>query len=148
MPKWHHLLALRYLSHPNGSELAAPWLRSGDLGGLWLSRSAWSLAVIADAWAMAHQRRPVIAVPEYICDQSLWPLRQGRADLVFYAIHSDTLEPDWASMDGLKADIFLLVHYFGRPNDAEGARNWCDACGAILLEDAAHVLAPVPGVGE
>ncbi|MBX9634574.1 MAG: hypothetical protein K2X44_06300, partial [Magnetospirillum sp.] len=28
------------------------------------------------------------------------------------------------------------------------ARNWCDACGAILVEDAAHVLAPVPGVGE
>jgi hypothetical protein len=148
LPSPRHLLALRFLGHPDGNELAAPWLRPADLGGLWLSRTAWSLAVAAGAWAMARRQVPVIALPEYICNQSLWPLRQGRAELVFYPVREGDLTPDWARMGDLTADMLVLVHYFGWPNDAQGARLWCDARGAMLVEDAAHVLMPIPGIGE
>lgn len=146
-PALPHLLAARFLGHPDGNVLAAPWLRAGDLGGLWLSRSAWSLAVIADAFAMAKQRPPVVALPDYLCNQSIWPLRQ-RAAVVFYPVRADTLAPDWAQMGELKADCLLLVHYFGQPNDCAGARLWCDVRGALLIEDAAHALGPAPGIGE
>ena len=44
--------------------------------------------------------------------------------------------------------MFLLVHYFGRPAATASARDFCGRHGAWLIEDAAHVLQPVDGVGE
>lgn len=149
LPSLAQLLALPYLSAPGGNALAEPWLRPGDLGGLWMARSAWSLAVLAETFRLAHGRAPVVMVPEYICNQSLWPLRQTGARLVFHPIRDDRLSPDWAACERLeRPDIFLLVHYFGWPNDSAGARAFCDGRKAWLVEDAAHVLAPIPGIGE
>lgn len=149
LPSFGHLLALRYLRSPAATVLAQPWLRAGDLGALWLSRSSWSLAAVADAFHRLHGRKPVVAVPDYICNQSLWPLRQDRAALVFYPIHAESLTPDWDACDQLgQVDLFVLVHYFGWANDGAGAREFCDRRGAWLVEDAAHVLAPIAGIGE
>lgn len=149
LPSLGELAFLRYLRNPGGNALSAKWLRDGDLGGLWMSRSAWSLAVLADAFSRAHGRKPVIAVPDYICRSSLWPLGQGLAELAFYPVREDDLVPDWQECDRLEAvDLFLLVHYFGSPNDAAAARAFCDRRCAWLVEDAAHVLVPLAGVGE
>jgi hypothetical protein len=45
-------------------------------------------------------------------------------------------------------DIFLLVHYFGKPAIAATAKEFCAKNNCWLIEDAAHVLRPVPGIGE
>lgn len=149
LPSFGHLLALPYLSAPAGKALAAPWLRDGDLNALWLSRSSWSLVVLAETFRLAHGRAPVVAVPEYICNQSLWPLRQAGATLVFYPVRDDQLSPNFPACEALgRIDLFLLVHYFGWPNQAAEARVFCDSRGAWLIEDAAHVLAPIAGIGE
>jgi hypothetical protein len=147
MPGWGELLLMPWLARPSGNALAEPWLRDGDLGGVWLSRTAWSLAAIADAFAANTGRRPRVLVPSYICNQSLWPLRQ-RAELVFHPVDEDTLAPLWGAMAGIQADILLLVHYFGFPADARQARAWAGARGMLLVEDAAHVLRPIAGIGE
>lgn len=147
LPRFAHLLWLRYLGQPDGNQLGQPWVKPADLGGIWLSRSAWSLSVLAETFRLARKRRPVVAVPDYICDQSLWALRQV-ADLVFYPIRDD-LAPDWTACRDLpRIDLFLLVHYFGWPNDAAEARRYCNRRSAWLIEDAAHVLRPIPGIGE
>lgn len=149
LPSGAELIFLRYLRSPGGNALGEPWLRAGDLGGLWMSGSAWSLAALADTFTLAHGRKPVVAVPEYFCNASLGPLRQDRAKLVFYPIGESDLRPNWQHCEQLgPVDLFVLVHYFGWPNDAAGARAWCDRHNAWLIEDAAHVLAPLPGIGE
>ena len=148
LPSPWRLLGLGALPLPDPARAAAPWRRRGE-SGWWLSRTSWSLAVIADAWAAAHGRRPVVAVPEFICNQSLWPLRQGRADLVFYPVRADTAAPDWPACRQLGAvDLFVLVHPFGWPGEAAEAARFVAERGALLIEDAAHVLRPIPGIGE
>jgi hypothetical protein len=147
LPGFGQLLWLRYLSQPNGNQLGQPWLKPNDLGGIWLSRSAWSLAVLADAAQRARGHRPVVALPDYICNGSLGPLR-ALADLVFYGVKED-LSPDWNTCRDLpRLDLFVLVHYFGRPQDVAEARRFCNRRTAWLIEDAAHVLRPMAGVGE
>jgi dTDP-4-amino-4,6-dideoxygalactose transaminase len=84
-----------------------------------------------------------------MCGPSLWPLRQSGAKLLFYPINPATLQPDFQKCDELPSfDIFVLVHYFGKPADAAKAGQWARSRGALLLEDAAHVLHPINGVGE
>src|SRR5271166_1434959 len=86
-----------------GDETARPWRGTGALKIFPLSRSTWSLATIADGLAKSIGRRPVIAVPDYMCNISLWALRQNRADLLFYPIEPDGLQPDWSACDRLPA---------------------------------------------
>jgi len=94
-------------------------------------------------------RKPTFAFPDYMCSPSLWPLRQSGARLLFYPIDPLTLQPDYQRCDALPSfDVFVLVHYFGKPADAAKAGQWARARGARLLEDAAHVLHPIDGVGE
>lgn len=45
-------------------------------------------------------------------------------------------------------DLFVLVHFFGQPAPAEGVTALCHDTGAWLIEDAAHVLRPITGIGE
>jgi hypothetical protein len=41
-----------------------------------------------------------------------------------------------------------MVHFFGRASRAAAARDFCARSGGWLIEDAAHVLQPMEGVGE
>ncbi|MBI5162505.1 MAG: hypothetical protein HY985_01235 [Magnetospirillum sp.] len=142
LPGWGALMGLHFLPHPDGQVLAEPWLSRDALGAVWLSRTAWSLAALADAFAATYHRRPQVAIPDYICSQSLWPLRQ-RADLVFYPIGRGSVADEIQHFD-----MLLLVHAFGWPADTAAARQRCDAVGALLIEDAAHVLRPIPMIGH
>lgn len=60
--------------------------------------------------------------------------------------------PDMAACRVLAADgapdIFLLVHYFGRPAVSAPSRDFCKQHACWLAEDAAHVLRPISGVGS
>ena len=83
-------------------------------------------------------------------NQSTEPLRSMKATICFYPV-ADILQPDWEKCrEMLKTkppNFFTLVHYFGRVGDAGSARKFCDEAGALLIEDAAHVLKPEGEIG-
>jgi hypothetical protein len=150
LPSWPHLLRSLFRRSLSGAALGEPWVRKGETSG-WLSRSAWSIALIA-LWRKASLGlSPVIVwVPDYFCNEALAPLREAGAKLVFYPL-SSSLTPDLKACKVMAGKspphLFILVHYFGRPTPAAPARDFCRRHGSWLIEDAAHVLRPVPGVG-
>ena len=90
-------------------------------------------------------------IPGYFCNEALDVLRERDVVFEFYPVRED-LGPDWDAIqaEAPKANtlsVFLLVHYFGFPNDAAAARKYCDANAMVLIEDAAHMIQPVEGVG-
>lgn len=151
LPDWSDLAALFRTNAFDSQLLAKPWCREGDQA-FWFSRTAWSLQAIVLWWVAVNGRNnPSVFIPDYFCNQSLWPLRQTSARLTFYPINADLL-PNWNACQKLadfnSPDIFILVHYFGSPSDAKGAEKFCKQNEALLVEDAAHVLYPVSGIGE
>ena len=98
------------------------------------------------------QKNVTVWFPAYFCNEALGPLRESEVNIVFYPVCED-LRPDWAMLEGLvgrerAGQIFVLVHYFGFPNDAGLAREFCERHGLKFLEDAAHVLLPTLTIGE
>ena len=90
-------------------------------------------------------------IPGYFCNEALEVLRNQNVVLDFYPVRAD-LSPDWDAIqaEAPKANtlhVFLLVHYFGFPNDAAAARKFCDANSMILIEDAAHMIRPLEAFG-
>jgi hypothetical protein len=132
-------------------DVVRPWIRDGETAGL-LSRSAWSLALIA-LWRLRGQRESSVSVwlPDFFCNSALHPLRATGITLVFYPV-AENLGPDMAAcrrlVSGGAPSLFVLVHYFGQPIAAAPARDFCASHGAWLIEDAAHVLRPIDGVGS
>ena len=131
--------------------IVAPWCRAGDVGGL-LSRSAWSLAAIVQWRAQRAENRSVrVWVPDYFCNAALDPIRSLGVTPYFYPLDAQ-LAPATGQLRELAEagapDIVVLVHYFGRPAAALATRDLCARTGAWLVEDAAHVVRPVDGVGE
>lgn len=130
--------------------LAAPWHREGEVAG-WLSRSTWSLALIA-LWRkkLAPATQVTVWVPDFFCNAALNALRQTGARLLFYPLTAE-LAPDLAACQVMAKDnppdLFLLVHYFGKPAPMAPARDFCAQHGAWLIEDAAHVLQPAGAIG-
>jgi len=150
LPTWSSLL--RAVARPHSaSDIAAPWRGPGDAAG-WLSRSAWSLALIA-LWRKRQTQAASVTVwvPDLFCNASLVALRATGVDLVFYPVTGE-LTPDFAAFDSLAAakppDLFMLVHFFGLPSSAAVAREFCSRNRSWLIEDAAHVLRRSAGVGE
>ena len=80
-------------------------------------------------------------VPGYICDVVLHPLEDLGIQVKFYPV-DDSFVPDWEVLETLQNDgtvhAFLLVHYFGQPQDVERAREFCNQHGLWLIEDNAH----------
>jgi hypothetical protein len=150
LPQWFNLFRALLRRPPSDTDLAAPWCREGELAG-WLSRSTWSLALIAQ-WRQSHaSASPVrVWIPDYFCNASLAALRQTGAKLLFYPL-TEKMAPDIAAcrmlIDADPPDLFVLVHYFGQPTSAAATRDFCSRHGAWLIEDAAHVLRPVGSIG-
>lgn len=133
-------------------ELSNLWRRNGELAGM-LSRSAWSLALVAQ-WRLRFKSSlsiPRVWIPDFFCNSALVPLRETGVEVVFYSVDQD-LQPDYEDCsllaNKMPPDIFLFVHYFGEPRSAKRAFDFCTLYGAWLIEDAAHVLQPIDGVGE
>ena len=147
LPDGAHLLRVLVDSPGDMDEVTAPWRRPGDRSWL-VGRSTWSLAALVAAASERLGLPARIVLPGWICNQSLWPLRQAGAELVFLPVLSDG-RPDWRAAEALGAiDMVMVVHTFGYPVDAMEARAFCARRGAFLIEDAAHVLMPIAGVGE
>ena len=151
LPSWSSLFQAFCQRPPHLDELSAPWCREGEVAG-WFSRSAWSLVRVALWRQQETQSNDIIVwIPDYFCNSSLMPLRAFNVKLVFYPVNQK-LEPDYKACRNLAEnnppDLFILVHYFGCPTPAAPAKDFCIKHNAWLLEDAAHVLQPVSGVGK
>ncbi len=87
------------------------------------------------------EKEQTILVPDYICEVVLHPLVDLVIWAVFYPVDS-SFTPDWDVIENIQssnpAHAFLLVHYFGQPQDIEHAREFCDQNGLWLIEDNAH----------
>jgi hypothetical protein len=150
LPTWSNLFSALLRCPSSDIDLAAPWRRGGEVAG-WLSRSAWSLALIAQWRQNCAPASPVtVWIPDFFCNTSLVFLRQTGVKLLFYPL-TDNTSPDFTVCRVLAEadppDIFVLVHYFGQPKAAANARDFSLHYGAWLIEDAAHVLRPVNNVG-
>ena len=138
----------------NSGSAGKSWARhgSGRVARVYGSgRDALSAAVQATERATG-QKKLTVWFPAYFCNEGLAPLRELEVDIKFYPVCED-LSPDWTILEGLVAreragQIFVLVHYFGFPNDLERAHKFCKRHGLKLLEDAAHVLLPTLTIGE
>lgn len=140
-----------FSSRVTDESLGKQWVREGETS-VWFSRTSWSLAYIA-LWRKhkSQSKNVVIWLPDYFCESALGQLRALGAQLVFYPITRD-FTTDWSACAQLamstKPDIFILVHYFGSPAKGQDAVRFCRDHSAWLVEDAAHALAPIPGIGE
>jgi hypothetical protein len=119
---------------------------------LWMSRSSWSMLLIAE-WRKLFTNCPdvIIWVPNYFCDSTLDQLRENGCQLVFYPI-SEQLKPNYELFEAIAyqhpPDIFIATHFFGEVFDLSDAEVFCSRKGAWLVEDAAHVLFPNAEVGK
>lgn len=117
------------------------------------SRGLWALSEgIKSLQRKQRKEKIVIWIPNYFCNESLYGVRQLSVKIVFYPI-SENLEPNWHILEEniIKyepPDIFLLVHYFGFPNNLKKTKEFCKKNKIDLIEDAAHVLFPSHGIGE
>lgn len=150
LPAWSNLIGALRPGARGSKELASVWHRDGEVAG-WLSRSAWSLALIAQWRKLRHQGRDTrVWIPDFFCNGALLPLRHTGVKLVFYPV-DENIAPDEKACrilaDTDPPDVFLLVHYFGRPRPSGTAIEICAGAGAWLVEDAAHVLRPIEAVG-
>lgn len=151
LPPWRKLTACLKTAYHTDDDIAIPWKRPGDKA-FCFSRSAWSLKVIAHWRQRVTQKSKIsIMLPDFFCNASLAPLRSMGVQLLFYPLTS-LLTPD---MDVCRTlcqdrppDLFVLTHYFGQSAQGKAAVAFCKEKKVWLIEDAAHVLQPVPGVGE
>jgi len=137
-----------------------PWLAGAELSAIWqrdagetfaLSRATHALTVILAVLARRGVARPEVWVPAYFCENGLAPLRQGVVRLRFYPVRDD-MAPDRAAVEAMLEQgcphLLVLPHFFGAENEAAATRAFCDRVGALLLEDAAHLLRPMGEVGR
>lgn len=116
------------------------------------SKGQWALKeVAASVMKKKGKERAKIYIPEYFCEISLVPLRMAGYDLCFYRI-TPNFEPDIVHLQKLKErhgvpGVLLFVHYFGFPQKILDTQNWCKQNGVLLVEDAAHSLIPITGIG-
>jgi hypothetical protein len=107
-----------------------------------------ALAVLAARGLAA----PRVFVPAYYCESALGPLRRSAGQLVFYPVTPE-MTPDWDGVARLarggEPHLFVLAHYFGTENAAAAeTEGFARRHGALVLEDAAHILEPVGGIGR
>lgn len=149
--EWGDLFAAILPTNVQDDELAVAWCRAGEQA-FWFSRSSWSLAVIA-RWRqqLTHKKCVTVWIPDFFCNASLSPLRETGVDLVFYPV-TDQMAPDLDFFTDIAGkpipDLVVLTHYFGQPAATGPIAAFCKEQGAWLIEDAAHVLQPMPGIGE
>jgi perosamine synthetase len=87
------------------------------------------------------QKGQKILLPEYICEVILHPLIDLGIKPVYYPIDQHFV-PDWDAIENIqikeKVHSFLLVHYFGQPQDIDIAMKFCKLHGLWFIEDNSH----------
>ncbi|RKX93782.1 MAG: hypothetical protein DRP84_07940 [Spirochaetes bacterium] len=78
-------------------------------------------------------------VPAYCCKSVLAPFKKLSIEINFYDVGKH-LEPIIDKKSIKKGDLFLLIHYFGIPQDIHSIKQLCEKFSLILIEDCAHTL--------
>ena len=146
LPNWRTMFSI-LMGHSSRQWPDTSAFANEDKTTFWYPRSA---LILADIWrsrrSLTKNGPYAIWIPDYFCNQSLMPLRELGANIVFYPITKE-LEPDWIVCRELAGQsppgLFVLAHYFGKLSDGAEARSFTDQFGAWLIEDAAHVLEPI-----
>jgi len=131
----------------------APWTARADEHIFVLSKGRWAFEVLLSSYIKSiGKRHGTIYIPEYFCEITLTPLRMSGHNLHFYRITS-SFEPDTEHLNTLVErkgvpDIMCYVHYFGFPSKTSDFKSWCDENGALMVEDAAHTMLPIPDIGN
>jgi hypothetical protein len=117
-----------------------------------LSQARHALSLAVATLAARGLAAPRVFVPAYYCESALGPMRQSAGQLVFYPVTPE-MTPDWEGVARLAGEgephLLVLAHYFGTENIAAAeAEQFARRHGALLFEDAAHVLEPVGGIGR
>ncbi len=151
LPKLSDIAFLPFYKTPDFKSISLPWLREGDIGH-WFSRSAWSIYSLA-IWRMRITGKQSINiwVPQYFCNESLDLIRNIEASIFFYPIHKEghpNVEFFPKISEGEAPDLFILVHFFGQPILFNDSITFCTKHKTWLIEDAAHVLNQINGIGE
>lgn len=152
LPTWTDLAAALAAGRPDDAEIAKPWI-GGNAFVAWFAGASDALGAVTAWWSRAHdRRRPRVWLPDYFCNSATAPMRAVGIEPTFYPIGT-SLAPDWQACRAMAAenappDLFLLVHYFGAAGAGAPAAAFCRETGALLIEDAAHVLAPADGIGN
>ncbi len=84
---------------------------------------------------------PSVVLPAYGCYDLATAAIGAGAVVSFYDLDPATLGPDWHSLaTALSAgvDALVLVHQYGVPVDIDRARALAEACGTVVIEDAAQ----------
>lgn len=128
------------------------WITGKDQYIVAFSRGQWAIKEFASKIVHQKRKRGIVFVPEYFCEISLTPLRQANFSIYFYRI-TPAFEPDIGHLYDLAKkygapDILLYVHYFGFPSRVHITQEWCKKNETVLVEDAAHTMVPIPGIGE
>jgi dTDP-4-amino-4,6-dideoxygalactose transaminase len=148
---FYSLLKLLLPQKIDPNQVSKSWHKEQEVA-IFLSKTAWSISLLSIIRKSQKDEDEVIVwIPDYFCNDSLNILRLTDCKIVFYPI-LENLEPDFSRIKEMlgfngKPDIFLLVHYFGRPNSVSRSVEFCRNNGAWLVEDAAHVLRPDKGIG-
>jgi hypothetical protein len=138
-----------------GLSKAEPWCRRSppEKSIQFYSRAMWALDEgVRLLLNKKNEKDGKVWLPDYFCNEALFPLRLKKINLYFYPIKYD-LSPDWDWIESeanrsCPPDVFILVHYFGFPNCLDEAKTFCDKYNVELLEDCAHLLLPGNGVGQ
>ena len=150
-PEWKHLLkVILDFDSVDDDKILDTWLKGEDFGFL-LSRSAWSLSIIAQIRHLITQSEVCVWLPDYFCNSSIAPLRELDTNLVFYPILDDG-SPNIEVCNELlnqysPPDLFIAVHYFGYLVDLKETSEFVEAHKSWLVEDAAHILLPDKRLG-
>jgi len=152
LPLWTAPLAFLCFWKKGDLKLEKSWIEEGGVTAGWLSRSVWSLALLASWRSRIACAEPInFWVPDYFCNEALVLIRRMNVRLHFYPV-TKQLQPNYALMfqqkNLVKPDILLVVHYFGIPNSIIKAKEICKSTGAWLVEDSTHMLLPARGVGS
>jgi hypothetical protein len=130
----------------------APWLTSKKQKLYTFSRSSWSLATLCH-WHLQRsgQEKMNLWLPGYFCFQALAGIDLSKVNLIYYPIRED-LSPDWSwckkNVSERKADVFLLVHFFGLRQESREFQKIFGAGSTYLVEDSTHVLHPGADFGK
>ena len=100
-------------------------------------------AVLSLARSVGKPSGNVVLLPAYVPEGLFRPFELDGWKIVLYQVDSD-LDPLWESLvqllDEKRAQIAVIIHYFGLHKDAERFSDACHRRGTLVLEDMAHVL--------
>ncbi len=151
LPSWADFLRVLPVKKVNEAGFINAW-RLNNEKVFCLSRSTWSLKLIAKTWQEQHPDKELcLWLPDFFCNLALSPLRELKIKLVYYSL-DESLNPDLSRFEALSQEaspnLLILVHYFGKEANSSKLNEFCQSHECLLIEDATHVLMPSHGIGK